>query len=377
MDVDDHKLNLTKIIELLSSCGSIQDIMVNSLIRFHEKNKIVCGKYFYEIYIHLNKNDNIFEYRKASFHFLKQSELSHEEIGKILGLLNNMANVKYKDVFAGSFLALVRLYSKQPYRYLYLSVIIDYGGNTRLSHQTALIVDLHHGRFLFYEPYGKYEKYGASYRLAVLDFLRQYKFPAKFYTGDQLNYDTWHHYFGMPMGIQQMLMHSHNELKTQYVVDKDTLMKALQEKCPVNYAELAKILENGKDLPAHKDDFTFDTLEIMGYFVNNSLEVQNKQDMIELEKMALELYFKYNSKTCVTITLVEMHYFFTNLVMLSRQQQASALAAYYADFKTNRNHKLVHELDMYIKTALNSEYVYKWTTHPIGAMCDMIDHVRG
>jgi hypothetical protein len=379
--IEPRKLNLTKIIELLSSCGHIQDVMINSLIKNHEKGRVACGKYFYEVYIYLKKQDDVFKYNGASFDFLRDSDYDTATIDAVISAFNKMGGINSEigiyaaDIYAASFLALINLYSRQPYKYIYISVIIDYGTNSGLSHQTALIVDVQRGQFLYYEPYGKYEKYGARYSGAVLEFLQQYRFPDKYYIGGQggnLKYDTWHNYFGLPNGIQTILMHAHNATRDQFLVDKSTLMDELKRRSLPNYNKLAAKLYVDKDHPAHKDDYTFDTLKIMGYFVDNPIEVNNVTDRQYLEQKALELYFKYNSKTCVTITLVEMNYFFTYLHNSTRQEQSAELSKYYAEFGTYKNHKLVSELDQFIKTALNYDKVHNWASNPIGKMCDMV-----
>jgi hypothetical protein len=403
--IEPRKLNLTKIIELLSSCGHIQDVMINSLIKNHEKGRVACGKYFYEVYIYLKKQGDVFKYDGASFNFLRDSDYDTATMDAVISAFNKMGGINSEtgmyaeDIYAASFLALINLYSRQPYKYIYISVIIDYGMNSGLTHQTALIVDVQRGQFLYYEPYGKYEKYGARYSGAILEFLQQYRFPDKYYTGGQvgnrgqggnlglgsngnndgsrsnrgtLKYDTWHNYFGLPNGIQTILMHAHNATRDQFETEKNALMDELKRRSLPNYNKLTAKLYADKDHPAHKDDYTFDTLKIMGYFVDTPITVNEEADRHYLEHKALELYFKYNSKTCVTITLVEMNYFFTYLHNLTRQEQSAELSKYYAEYGKYKNHKLVGELDKFIHTALNYNKVHNWASNPIGEMCDLV-----
>jgi hypothetical protein len=380
MDTHNKLLNLTKIVELLSTCTRIQDTVWLALLKHHEQRKVACGKYFYEVRIVLKKIEESgmpdFKFRRAYFNFLYDSDLESRTISGILENLNNSTDIKsanHDDIYWNSFLALIRRYTNSTYRYMYVPVIIDYGNFSGLVHQTAMVVDLQEGRFLFYEPYGEYAKYGASYKNAVRDFLLKYQFPAKYYAGssrDSIKYSTWHDYFGQPTGIQTILMRAHNQQQGSYQQDKATFMNQLKEISKHHHDELEARINQQKEHPAHKDDFTFDTLEIASYFSHNYDEISPSSD---IEMAAMDLYFKYNSKTCVTITLTEMDFFFAYLADVPLDGQQRALTAYYSEFAKYDNQKLMERLDEFFKTAMDYEAIHDWAQrYSIRQMCDTL-----
>jgi hypothetical protein len=380
MDAQNRLLNLTKIVELLSTCTRIQDTVGLALVKHHERRGVACGKYFYEVRIVLKKTEEggvpRFDFRRAYFNFLYDSDLENRTISGILENLNNSVDIKsadHDDIYRNSFLALVRRYTNSTYRYMYVSVIIDYGNFSGLVHQTAIVVDLQKGQFLFYEPYGEYTKYGASYKDAVRRFLLGYEFPAKYYEGtsrDTIKYSTWHDYFGLPTGIQTILMRAHNQQQRSYEQDKATFMNRLKEVSGRHHDALVARIDQQKDHPAHKDDFTFDTLEIAAYFSRDYDESGHSSD---IELAAMDLYFKYNSKTCVTITITEMDYFFANLADVPLDGQQRALAAYYSEFATHDNQKLMERLDEFFRDAMNHEAIHDWAQrYSIRQMCDTL-----
>lgn len=355
----------TKLIESLSTCPTLQDSFMTSLVKSHEKSGTVCAKYYYDLYLRLNKNGDTYKLLHAEINFLENSNLANKDVIGILDDFNKEAGVSTSsgDVFHDSFLALITIYSRTAYHYLFLSVITDYSIDASLVHQCALLVDLREGRFLFYEPYGKYSKYNADYSPAVVEFLEQYQFPAKFYENGKLRFDTWHHYFNLPIGIQSIVLDAHNQQREQYELDKQQYIANLRRTNPEMAKHIIAQLERGKDAPVHKDDYTFDTLEIAGYFGKYC------DSDGQAENGALELYYKYNSKTCVTITITELDYFFTNLATLSFTDQHNALLAYYNEFAQQKNKKLVVRLNEFISSAMNPNEIQSLMKLPLCRVC--------
>ena len=390
-----NKIKAAKLIKMLTMCGKLQNFMFMRLIKKYESKQIVCTKYFYEIYLKLKKNNNAQQSKEnnnawqskennnaqqskylldsVDISFLNNIETEHDATG-ILRQFNESARsntllgknskvaLKYNlhEPYYSSFLNLINMYSenslnaksanaksanakpinatpqnaKPQYQYLFLPVIVDYSIDVGLVHQCAIIVDLHNGVFLFYEPYGQYVKYGAEYYSAVKEFLNLYKLPSKYYlSSGELNYHTWHEYFDLPRGIQIILLKMHNEKKNQYEQDKAIFLQHVLEQNSAEHAKLISRIAIDKNLPVHMDDYTFDTLNILDFFTK--YQVSNK-----LEADALYIYYKYNSKTCVTITITELDYFFENICKYKIDQQKIKMQEYYYEFQVRLNDKL-------------------------------------
>ena len=351
----DSMIRLAKLVESLSSCPRLQDTMFLALVKHHEISNTVCSKYFYDIYLHMQKDvaANIYKLNYAEINFLENCDITSDLVDETLSEFNRSANVVGNDVYHDSFLAVVRQYTRSQYKYIFLPVIADYSVDASLVHQCALIIDLRNNIFLFYEPYGVYAKYNASYIPAVIEFLSQYSLPAIYYGADgKLRFDTWHNYFGLTTGIQSILLKVHNASYREYENDKNKYMSDLKKISPLDYSKLDARLKRRSDLPVHKDDLTFDTMDIAAYFSEHDVDTS-------AEENALRLYYKYNSKTCVTITITELNYFFGNLADLSHEEQSSKLRYYYNDFAEQKNYKLFNQLDEFIRITLNSDEVYK------------------
>jgi len=360
---------IAKFIKMLTTCGKLQDLAFIKLVKKHEKNKTVCAKYFYEIYLKLNKNDQANKYTLShvDISFLDNFDMSSmqnsggetfarrtaQDIlkqynGNIAATKATMAaTFELHDPYYSSFLALIYKYLDSPYNYLLLPIIVDYSMDTGLVHQCALIVDLHAGIFLFYEPYGQYTKYKAEYKSAIGEFLNLYEFPNKFYSGGQLSYFTWHEYFDLHDGIQSILLRAHNEKKIQYEQDKDIFLQNMT-KYPIEHAKLIDTIAASNHLPIHNDDYTYDTLIIADHFCTSNFSKH-------LENEALLLYYKYNSKTCVTITITELDYFFS-MTTINKSTASKNLQQYYDEFKLQTNYKLFERASEFINMGSNSSH---------------------
>jgi hypothetical protein len=361
--MDIQKINISKIIECLSYCTSLQDIIFTTLIKQYEQNYIVSAKYFYYIFLQLQKKNNIFKLNNVEFNFLKNSNISYDVKCKIIKNFNSSVNINSEDIWTNSFLALVLTYNNSKYKYLFVSIIIDYCIDSGLYHQCAIIINFNDNIFLFYEPYGDYNKYEANYTSAIIEFLSKYKFPDNFYDNDKLRFDTWHHYFGLEIGIQTILLNAHNDLKEEFNKEKENFLKEIN-------SDDAKIIINklnkNKDKEYHKYDYTIDTLTIIEYFNNSD------RPSIKDENKALELYYKYNSKTCVTITITELDYYFENLANLPYNEQKEKLLSYYNEFKILKNIKLINRLDDFITKVFDKIKIKNLINYRLNKICNEI-----
>jgi hypothetical protein len=355
-----ENINVAKIIEVLSVCPPLQELMFMALIKKYEKKSIVSTKYFYEIYLHMKKENNIYKLIKSNFYFLQNIDISSNIKNKTIENLNRSVDINNsKNIWHDSLIALILLYYKSTYKYLFIPIIADYSIDTGLYHQCALLVNFTDKIFLFYEPYGEYSKYEASYIPAVVEFLSEYKFPDIFYENNKLRFDSWHHYFGLKTGIQTILLNQNNNNKEQFDKEKQIYINSLK---PDVANKIKYNMEINKNKPINKYDYTMDTMYIIQYF--NNIDWSNIED----ENKALELYYKYNSKTCVTITLIELDFYF-NLSEYSYNKQKEKLKLFYNDFT---NIKLINCLNEFINTSLNKEKMKKIMENRLNRICDKI-----
>jgi hypothetical protein len=363
----DNMIRMAKIASKLSTCQKLQDIMFLALVKKYEHSNIVCSKYFYDIYLHMHKNGNVYVLDDAEINYLNSYNISNDIARLALKKFNDATDSpKTGYTFHDSFSALIYTYTNSKYKYLLVSIIADYSVESSLVHQCALIVDLQQGVFLFYEPYGMYKKYNASYISGMGEFLQQYKFPNKYYENGNLKYTTWHNYFGLDIGIQTILLNAHNSLQSQYENDKLQFLNKLKQTSKNHYDRLSGKLYKGATRPVHKDDKTFDTMEIAEYF--GKTNVGNKS----AEDGALKLYLDYNSKTCVTITLTEMDYFF-GLHNMTNQEKSNNLKKYYSNFSEQKNYMLFSRLHEFIRSALNENVVNDMTKESMSQICAMLN----
>ncbi len=338
--IESRYFDAAKLTSALAFCGRVQDSAITSFVQKHESGRVLCAKYFYTIHLSLQRKDVKYELRSVDIAFLDNSRVATPFAKRILKSLGTiplpdrakkygMVNPEYSSVFS-----IVHMFKESGYHYLFIPIVIDYNIDTGLVHQCALIINLHQWVFLFYEPYGVYSKYSADYSGVVNDFLNLYDWPQSY------TYSTWHQYFNLPTGIQSIMLRCHNNMRAEYDTDIAKYMANLQATNPDKYAELVKTLSSKKNLPVHKDDYTFDTLDIVHQYMS--------QQRGGCEVEAFYLYYKYNSKTCVTITIVELDYFFSIVANMELDAQKSNLKAFYAEFEARLNDKLFEQLLKFI-----------------------------
>lgn len=353
-----HYFDAAKLASALAFCGRVQDAAIVSLVQKHEPGRVLSSKYFYTIHIGLHKRGDRYELGEVDMAFLDNANVSLEYTRKALtqlGTINvpdsakshRLANPEYS-----SFFFIVQMYKVAKYHYVFFPIVVDYNVDVGIVHQCALIVDLHQDLFLFYEPYGVYSKYSAEYSGAVRDFLQLYKWP-------KFEYKTWHQHFGMSTGIQSILLRKHNDMKAEYVADKDNYMAKLKVVGSPR-DELARSLAKKSGMPVHADDYTFDTLDIAYQYMRRS---------DEYDVDAFYLYYKYNSKTCVTITIIELDYFFSSLVDMDVEQQKHHLLDFYAEFEARLNAQLFDQLIKFARHFGRSSKLFSSINMPLQEIC--------
>lgn len=347
----EKKLLSAKYAYLLSTCNIFSNKAFIKLFNYFEKDKILASKYYYELWFTLDINKNLstlkdsedsYFYNKSVFNKflgnLPNKELNYiilEHLNTIAWqdkyiINNNYLNLvgkseKYYPQFENhckkhlyTLINLINIYRQNNYKFLFLSLILDYSQDIGLVHQCGLIIDLINGEFIFYEPYGTYIKYDHDYSRPIGEFLQIYYeiLPANFKTeSGKIKYYTFHEKFGLKDGIQNIILISNNNNSDKFDKIYNETIEKIKGDIPVLYERINNIKKSN---PVYQTDKTMVTLEILSIF--NKIEVliedEKKNNFIKYWETMLELYHDYNSKTCVSITLVELYHFFSSTKMI-------------------------------------------------------------
>jgi hypothetical protein len=322
-----------KLAYLLCTCHKFNDAFMAAMTKQYENSKIVATRHYFTFYITLceptsEKYEGRFAVRSSHFKFagsddivmsealqLHNNEMLSWEMVKIYENLRkqNVSFDIYNIVGVYTIAALIKYYKDAGYKYIFIPVVINYGRTDKMVHQAALIIDFQ-GKFLFYEPYGKYTKFGKSYAESVCEFFHIFD-DCKLFNSDRPNQCvTYHQYLGVGDGIQQILLERNNARVTSFNTEYDQTITELKVSFP-NYRIVPQHTMSEQDT----QDKTFKILDLL--FNIDQVAIDNKEvKTIEDEDKkktynrllhkVLEHYCCYNSKTCVTITLVEMNEFF-------------------------------------------------------------------
>jgi len=202
-----------------------------------------------------------------------------------------------------------------------IPVILDYGKNDKFVHQTMLIIDFD-GKIMFYEPYGKYIKYKMDYSACVCDLFSVF---GKFFPDQSGGIcDTYHNIYGLDTGIQSIIMGINNKKFTEFKEQYNTIIKKIQNTFPD--------MDYDKNAISTTDDKTVKVLSLMGKLNNyGDVDDGDVETFKEIYNETMGIYCSMNSKTCVTITLVEMNY----LLKIPKKEQEERLRNFYNGFRVD------------------------------------------
>ncbi len=109
VDVNDlsknqYMVKIARLVETLSTCPRLQDIMFLGFFKKHEKSKTVCSKYFYDIWLHMHKNGAIYKLDHVDINFLENSDIPDHIIDSVIMNFNRSAKINstnniYHDSF--------------------------------------------------------------------------------------------------------------------------------------------------------------------------------------------------------------------------------------------------------------------------------------
>jgi hypothetical protein len=342
-----------KISYLLSVCDKLSDIFFTNMIKQYESKKIVATKHMFTLFITLFEplsSDKQFYIKNVYGNF---SNLNDSDTKKLLSLHNNkILNIEIPQIklqleaqsiilndfqLAGilTVATLIKYYKTSGYKYIFIPLIIDYGRNSNLVHQAALIINFD-GLILFYEPYGKYMKYNKSYADSICQLFKIFDNCGLF--DNNIRCKTYHSYYGLETGIQTYLLKKNNNNIKNFCDEYDKIINDINHIFPKFELGLLKSLyHNNKD-----DDYIKNLLNILPklvkYIKNKLLKEQPSLTDIQynLFNRILLLYGLYNSETCVSITLIEMSYFFKQTSNITYNLQKM-----YSDFENHNNPNII------------------------------------
>ena len=295
---------------LLSTRDKLIESVFAAMLRGRNKNgKIVAARYNFTLYVDLNEGETEFTVRSTRFKFANSFDpilaemlqlhnnkvLSTDSMVRISNELESLGVVlnAYQLVSVFTVAALIKLYKGRGHKYVFVPVIINYGA-ANLYHQTALVIS-YDGGISYYEPYGVYSKRGKSYRNCMCDLFSI--FGAGIDTGVKCS--TFHETLGVfGRGIQQIILEKNNQRESAFNSDYNSLVRKLKDAFP------------HQDFYNNESDPQDKTFKILGLLIKLDLYKTDVEKYDELRKEAIRLYSMYNSKTCVSITLIEMMAFF-------------------------------------------------------------------
>lgn len=341
-----------KLAYLLSTCHKLSSAMFTTMIKQYENSKTLATRHYYTLHINLYENlhpDNFYVrdvYCKFSdskdailieaLQYHNHQVLNEEEMKLIYKNLMD-SNIKldaYQIVSIYCIATLIKLYRNQGFKYICIPVVINYGRDSHLLHQTALIIDIsdYNCKMIYYEPYGNYSKYGKSYKNAVKTLLNCFNGFECFVNG--VNYTTYHDIFGRyKKGIQQMMIEKNNGNSTIFQAKLNKVLDELKELFP--NIDFKKTYD--KSNAVDTDD---KTVLILGVLSNTdrlnieSLNQEQRQRYLMLFHKLLAQYCCFNSKTCVSITIVELNDFFkfsqeSNYNMIEIKKKVDEMYSHY------------------------------------------------
>jgi hypothetical protein len=316
-------LSKAKLAYLLSTCHNFTNIFMRSMISQYEKSKLVATRHYFELYITLSEPTGTeFGINKIKPYFMNtgsniimealqyynDSILTSAEMKKIYyNLLKQGIKLDtYQIIAMYSIASLIKVYKKENFKFIFIPVIINYGRTDNVVHQTSLIIDIsNNSKFIYYEPYGLYRKYGKSYKNAINTLMMGFQG----FQGMDINYTTYHDYIGHIKGIQGILLDKNNLRNTEFDYKFENVVNEIQ----INFPENDFLKNNYNKRAIDTSDKTVQILDLLSNFskfdiVNlDDRRISNYHNILD---EILNLYYLYNSKTCVSITIVEMNYFF-------------------------------------------------------------------
>jgi hypothetical protein len=311
----DNKINIYKqarLAYLLSSCRKLFHAIFKKIIEQYQGENLVAIRSNFDVYLTFENNSKSFTVSRLACKFLNLTE--NETIRVFSPYIKKGHDHNRHNCTIWHIKALIDRFKN--HKYIMVPVSINYNISGAMGHQSMIIINIQDKIFMFYEPYGKYSKFDMDYKDAVLDLFKSS-------IGGEFAYTTYHEYYKLERGIQTILLDKNNA-KPNFELDLANIKKGIKNVGHESYLK----------------DSVDKTIECMNLIHNAELDIFNDN---ETYKKALELYYNYNSKTCVSITLVEMNNFLDTVSKNTFDTSKSY-------FDTYTNEKLMQEIyDLTIK----------------------------
>lgn len=336
-------LSNVKLVFLLYICHKLNDILLITMLKQYTKKRIVAARYYFNLIIKFYEQPNINKFKindisckifnsskNVLLKALQNSNLNILSKFDILTINNNLVSLNIslnsKQLIAiYSIATIIKLYKKKKFKYVFIPITVDYGRDSSSLHQTGLIIDLLNNRIIFYEPYGKYKKYGLSYKNTLKPVLSCFRGVCDM---ENIQYITYHDLLNIksPYGIQNIIMSKNNLNNSEFINKYNSIKKEIN----INFPNIK--IPNINDL----DDKNINIVELMYTLVFTSANIDRykKKDYYDLINKSLELYYYYNSKTCVSITIIEMNLFFKLSETLNLNDIERKIKEKYLEFNT-------------------------------------------
>ena len=124
-----------------------------------------------------------------------------------------------------------------------------------------------------------------------------------------MKYITYHDLLGHKQGIQAILIENNNKNAADYDANYNNIVETLSREFP-KVKFISDKINNSKDL-TDKTLSILDLLFNVDNFNIDELSEEKKHIYYNVLENVIEQYYCYNSKTCVSITIVEMNKFFS------------------------------------------------------------------
>lgn len=329
----------------LSTCSAGSETLLKKIIqRFGVNGRIGASRYGYELFVDLSENSSTgqFDMKNIYFRFLRQvnnsimEDILEKESNGGLSEKDKRVISEELEKTSCSFQSKLAMFSaadvfkyfviKSQYKMAVLSTIVSYGRDISMSHQCAIMVlGSPHNMFLFYEPYGMYNKYGFAYKEIFGKILGIFKNMEDF---KSYGYATYHDYFGINKGIQNLMLDYGKAHEEDFLTRYNAIKQKLVE---------SGVVDGGKwKYEGDDTDKTFAICTLMDYAT----------DYPPVLRESAELYYEYSAKTCVSIFMAEL----TKLLMLvksdnTRDSISQALNTWYEQFQDKTTSILLNKLD--------------------------------
>lgn len=340
--IEDVDLETSKLIHKLSVDHQYAKKQFNKLIKKYESNKKLCGKYFFGIWIDIyipketDKNYKIgkFEFKDISCSFLLNDQNKMDKIElDVFYDLNSLDNYQKNDIILNykNFINLnlinsniqtnsnylfiipnlINMFYTKGYEFLLIPTTCDFNKDVGLVHQCLILINLKEGIIIFYEPYLSYKKYDHDYSYTIQQFFQIYKnsLPKHFILENTVKYKNYTDYFNISQdnGLQSIILNKNNTKKSEFDIKYNSLMETLKISIPKLYEKVKSKQEHNNN-PVNATDNTIKILDVIYYFEKWELELKFPKIYDEI----LYMYGLYNSKSCVSLSLIEINNIFSS-----------------------------------------------------------------